>query len=103
MPTATPTLRPTAPLPQPARDALARLESAFRPTPTPSPAVLRLRMQVRAAGYNPDRPHEVSALACVIGVDTVRLADVLAGRSALGWLVSRRVLAEALGVEAVGR
>lgn len=71
------------------------------PVPGVAPEVLRLRMQMRAADYNPDLPHQVEALACVAGIDTGRLAAVLAGRAPLDWRIRRGALARALGVEAV--
>lgn len=73
------------------------------PVPGLAPEVLRLRMQMRAADYNPDLPHQVEALACVAGMDAGRLAAVLAGRAPLDWRVRRGALACALGVEAVAR
>ncbi|MFJ2733703.1 hypothetical protein [Streptomyces sp. NPDC087317] len=69
----------------------------------PTREVLRLRMQMRAAAYNPDRPNEVEALACVATIDTQLLAAVLTGRAPLDHRIPRRRLAEVLGVQEVGR
>lgn len=77
------------------------LIDASAPVPGIAPEVLRLRMQMRAADYNPDLPHQVEALACVAGIDTGRLAAVLVGRAPLDWRIRRGSLAAALGVEAV--
>ncbi|MEU7384751.1 hypothetical protein AB0A91_33220 [Streptomyces sp. NPDC042207] len=69
----------------------------------PTREVLRLRMQMRAAAYNPDRPNEVEALACVATIDTDRLKAVLTGRAPLDHRIPRERLAEVLGVQKVGR
>lgn len=69
-----------------------------RPTMRVTPAVLRLRTQMRAADYNPDQPHHVDALACVLGITTAQLAAVLTGRSPLDWRIPRRQLTKTLGI-----
>ncbi|MGW1492589.1 hypothetical protein [Streptomyces sp. NPDC002402] len=63
-----------------------------------SPA-LRLRTHARAAGYNPDQPASLAALACVAGVDTERLAAAFTGRAPLDRQTATR-LARTLGVQA---
>ncbi|MEV5977520.1 hypothetical protein [Streptomyces sp. NPDC052114] len=72
------------------------------PAPPPPPEVLRLRTQMRAADYNPDQPHKVSALACVIGVDTHRLTAVITGRAPLNHRIPREHLARVLADAATG-
>lgn len=52
---------------------------------------LRLRMQVREAGYNPDEPAAVEALAAVAGVETAHLVAVFAGRAVLDRLTRSRI------------
>lgn len=93
---------PTAPLDAVAQQAIERLEWAFAPRDTLTPDVLNLRMQMRAAHYNPDRPNEVEALACVATIDTARLAAVLTGRAPLDWRIPRDSLARTLGVTRIG-
>ncbi|MFJ2568159.1 hypothetical protein ACIO02_35440 [Streptomyces sp. NPDC087568] len=85
------------------RAKLAAEEKTARRRHRPTPAVLRLRMQMRAAAYNPDRPNEVEALACVATIDTQHLKAVLTGRAPLDHRIPRQRLAEDLGVQEVGR
>lgn len=94
---------PTESLSLVALQVLERLEWAVAPRGVLSPEVARLRMQMRAAGYHPDRPYGVEALATVVTVDTARLRAVLTGRAPMDYRIPRERLARTLGVEAVGR
>ncbi|MFJ4550333.1 hypothetical protein ACIP4X_14065 [Streptomyces sp. NPDC088817] len=85
------------------RSKLDAEEKKARLRHRPTREVLRLRMQMRAANYNPDRPHEVEALACVATIDTDRLKAVLTGRAPLDHRIPGERLAEVLGVREVGR
>jgi hypothetical protein len=66
------------------------------PVPAIAREVLRLRTTMRAAGYNPDQPHKVEALATIVGIDTRRLADVLVGRAPYGQHIPTGRLTQAL-------
>lgn len=65
----------------------------------PALSVMQLRTHARAAGYNPDQPAALAALACVAGVDTERLAAAFTGRAPLDRQTATR-LARTLGVQA---
>lgn len=57
---------------------------------------------MRAANYNPDLPHHVQALACVVTIDTARFAAVLTGRAPLDWRIPRERLTHTLSIAATG-
>lgn len=80
----------------------AFLAAPSRRAPHLTPEVLRLRMQMRAARYNPDLPHEVQALETVAGIWPGLLADVIAGRAPLDHRIPRQTLDRVLSVAATG-
>ncbi len=84
------------------RLVLRALHAEPQSGPQLTPEVLRLRMQMRAADYNPDLPHQVEALACIATINTQLLMAVLTGRAPLDWRIPRDSLAQVLGVDRIG-
>ncbi|WP_063735601.1 hypothetical protein [Streptomyces sp. RTd22] len=64
-----------------------------------APHVQGMRTAAHAAGYDPDQPDQLAALARAVDIDTDQLTAALTGRAQLGGVDETR-LARALGLAA---
>ncbi|MFD7066092.1 hypothetical protein ACFV97_02525 [Streptomyces sp. NPDC059913] len=67
-----------------------------------TPDVLRLRMQMRAAGYNPDLPWKVRAVETIVTIYPGHLADVVRGQVPYDGRIPRERLTRTLSIAATG-